>query len=136
LPTGYRYGVWPFVPRVGAVGPYPLREEARRVRRVRSRGFGRRVGVKEESTVMHWYGNDINAWGWLGMTLGMVAFFALLIIGSLVLIRSTGRGIRQPSLPTMPQSAEQQLAGRFARGEIDDTEFHARLSALHSEVLS
>ncbi len=82
---------------------------------------------------MHWYGNDINAWGWLGMTLGMVAFWGLLGTAIFMLVRPTGRG-SQPSGP--PPTPEQILAGRFARGEIDDTEFHAKLSALHAEVRS
>lgn len=83
--------------------------------------------------MMHWYGNDINAWGWLGMTLGMVAFWGLLVTAIVLLVRPSGHS-SQPS--GQPQTPEQILAGRFARGEIDDTEFHAKLSALHMEVLS
>lgn len=75
---------------------------------------------------MFWYGNW--SWGaWLLMTLGMVAFWGLVIWAIVSLVRSG------PSAPTAERpSAEQILAERFARGEIDGDEYHRRLDALRS----
>jgi len=35
-----------------------------------------------------------------------------------------------------PRTPEQMLAGRFARGEIDENEYTGRVAALHGKVLS
>jgi putative membrane protein len=83
---------------------------------------------------MFWYDNDMSWWGWAGMGVGMVLFWALLIAGIVALIAySTGnRGYRQP--PPTPPSAGQVLAARFARGEISETEYRDRLAALRSHA--
>ena len=75
---------------------------------------------------MFWYGDW--SWGpWLLMTLGMVAFWGLVIWAIVSLVRS------EPSAPPAERlSAEQILAQRFARGEIDVDEYHRRLDALQS----
>jgi putative membrane protein len=86
--------------------------------------------------VMHWYGDNINAWGWLGMTLGMLAFWGLLAAGFYLIFRSPDRNNQFGTVAGLPQTPEQMLAARFARGEIDDTEFHARLTTLHAAVRS
>ena len=36
-------------------------------------------GTTEEDDMMVGYGGDLSGWGWVGMTLGMIAFWALLI---------------------------------------------------------
>ncbi|MFI5688667.1 SHOCT domain-containing protein [Streptomyces sp. NPDC051636] len=88
---------------------------------------------------MMWYGG----WGWGGwfvMALFMVLFWALVIAGVVALARClTGshRGARQ-SGPTRSSDepgwgsgrAEDVLAERFARGEIDDDEYKRRLALL------
>jgi putative membrane protein len=59
------------------------------------------------------------------MTLGMLAFWGLVIWAILALVRSTaGDGARRETTP------EQILAERFARGEIDEDEYRRRLDAL------
>lgn len=82
---------------------------------------------------MMWYGGD--GWGWAGwilMTVGMVAFWALVITAVVLGLRYlTGSGGTAAStagagLPT----AEDLLAQRFARGEIDDSEYRQRLGLL------
>lgn len=73
--------------------------------------------------MMDWNG-DVAWWGWALMTFGMVAFWGLVAWVFVTLVRpgdrSTGGGAAS--------SAEQILAERYARGEIDADEYHRRLS--------
>ena len=79
---------------------------------------------------MFWYDNhDLSAWGWVGMILGMVAFWALVAAVIVWIVRSTPRPDRGEGRP----DAQQLLAERFARGEIDETEYHDRLATLRGE---
>ena len=86
--------------------------------------------VKGTSSVMFWYDHNLSAWGWIGMTVGMVAFWAL-VIGVVVWLV---RGLDRRDHPGTPQSPgpEQLLAERFARGEIDETEYRDRLNTLRA----
>ena len=82
---------------------------------------------------MMWgYYHDMSGWGYAAMGIGMVLFWALIIVGIIALVRV----IRPPS--TTPeraaQSPEQVLAARFARGEIDETEYQQRLTVLRSHA--
>jgi putative membrane protein len=82
---------------------------------------------------MMWYSGD--GWGWAGwalMTVGMVAFWALVITAVVFGVRylSGTRGTTANPPGSGPSSAEDLLAERFARGEIDDNEYRQRLSAL------
>jgi putative membrane protein len=83
--------------------------------------------------MMFWYDHGMGGWGWAGMGVGMVLFWALLIAGIVALIayingdRRDGRIARQTTPTTSP---EQVLAARFARGEIDETEYRNRLAVL------
>ena len=69
---------------------------------------------------------------YLVMMLGMLLFWGL-VVAAVVWV------VRQPSLRdraaggmvSAHRSAQQVLAERFARGEIDETEFTSRLAALH-----
>ena len=82
--------------------------------------------------MMYWDGDHMGGGGWALMILGMVAFWALVIVAVVFLVRSSRTGAQ----PLVPQTAvlapEQLLAGRFARGEIDDTEYTHRLTVLRS----
>lgn len=73
-------------------------------------------------------------WGaWLVMSLLMAMFWGLVIAGIVVLVRSLGS--RQPggSAPeTRQPSAEELLAERFARGEIDGDEYTRRRELLRA----
>jgi putative membrane protein len=84
---------------------------------------------------MWWYGDHTSGWGWVLMTLGMVAFWGLLIAGILVHPRAVTLHTQHGSA-TMPPTPEQLFAERFARGEIDETEYTGRLAALHAPVRS
>ncbi|MDT3442872.1 SHOCT domain-containing protein [Pseudofrankia sp. BMG5.37] len=93
--------------------------------------------------MMYGYDHDMSGWGWFAMSVGMLLFWAVLITGAVLLVRALIRSDERnrPSTrpPTEPPathgparlSPEQVLADRFARGEIDEQEFRARLAALH-----
>jgi putative membrane protein len=78
--------------------------------------------------MMWWYGDGINGWGLALMGVGMVLFWGFLVVVGMAVVRGLGRENRMPPQPT----AEDVLAQRFARGEIDDQEYRERLSALRS----
>jgi putative membrane protein len=82
---------------------------------------------------MMWYSGD--GWGWAGwvlMTVGMVAFWALVITAVVLVVRYLAgpRGAAASQSGPGQTSAEGVLAERFARGEIDDNEYRQRLSLL------
>lgn len=67
---------------------------------------------------MWWHYGDWGSGAWLAMTLGMVAFWGLVIWAIPALVRGTiGDGARREATP------EQILAERFARVEIDSDEY-------------
>lgn len=86
--------------------------------------------------MMFWYGNDMSAWGYAGMGIGMVLFWALIIVGIVALVRSSGSGGQRSGYsPAHDAPApEQLLAARFARGEIDETQYRARLAVLRDNI--
>lgn len=75
---------------------------------------------------MWWSHGDWGWGGWLIMTLGMIGVWAALIWAVLVMVRA-GSGIASPPEPT----ADEILALRLARGEIDEAEYRRRLDTLH-----
>jgi putative membrane protein len=69
--------------------------------------------------------------GWLLMTLGMLGFWALVAVLALALLRRPGQPHQQPQPDQQPQpGAEEILALRLARGEIDLDEYRQRLQTL------
>jgi len=82
--------------------------------------------------MMDWndgWNDGMGAGGWVMMTLVMVAFWALVIIAVIALFRGLGRD-GQASGSTAPRDPQQILEERFARGEIDADEYHARRQVL------
>ena len=70
--------------------------------------------------------------GWLAMSLMMVVVWGLPIALVVWAVRSSFHR-DQPSVTQQPRpDAEQVLAERFARGEIDEAEFAHRREVLHS----
>ena len=71
--------------------------------------------------MMFWSDHDMSGWGYAGMVIGMVLFWALIIVGIIALIRYTasapkaGPSCVYRAYPTT-RSPEQMLAARFARG--------------------
>ena len=81
--------------------------------------------------MMYPYGEHMSGWGYaLGIT-GMVLFWVVLVLAIALAVRYLDRR-RGESLPPPPPPprAEQVLAGRFARGEIDADEYRQRLDTL------
>ena len=76
-------------------------------------------------------GYAMSGWGWLLMTLGMLGFWALVAVLALALLRRPGPLDRQPPTDQQPRpGAEEILAQRLARGELDPEEYRQRLQTL------
>jgi putative membrane protein len=76
-------------------------------------------------------GYTMSGWGWLLMTLGMLGFWALVAVLALALLRRPGQPPQQPQPDQQPRlGAEDILAQRLARGELDLEEYRQRLQTL------
>ncbi len=85
--------------------------------------------------MMFWYDHNMSGWGAAGMGIGMVLFWILIVVGIVALIRAVTANNAPAATPTTPRvPPEQLLAERFARGEIDDTEYRQRLAALRDHT--
>jgi putative membrane protein len=89
--------------------------------------------MRRREIAMMYYGDHMTGWGWFAMSLSVVVFWGLVITAIVLLVRYLSQA-RQSSPP--PRRPEQLLAERFARGEIDETEYRDRLAALHGQVRS
>lgn len=78
-----------------------------------------------------WYHDGMGWGGWIVMTLAMVAFWALLILAVLALFRGSRDSAE---LPPDHRDPIQILDERFARGEIEEDEYHARSSVLRASA--
>ncbi|MGW2416800.1 SHOCT domain-containing protein [Streptomyces tubercidicus] len=80
-----------------------------------------------------WYGRHGGGWAWLATSVSLFLFLALLFVIALLIVRALGRSGpprgERPGTPTGP-GAEQILAERYARGEIDEEEYRRRLATL------
>lgn len=81
---------------------------------------------------MFWYDRNMGWWGYAGMGIGMVLFWALLILGIVALIRLSTRDENRRLSPS--PSPEQVLAERFARGEISETAYRDRLAVVRDHA--
>jgi len=83
---------------------------------------------------MMWWSHD--GWGagdWLAMSLMMVVFWWLVIALVVWLVRGSRREPqRRDSPPATTDRADEVLAERFARSEIDADEYTKRRELLHS----
>ena len=82
--------------------------------------------------MMYPYGEHMSGWGYtLGIT-AMVLFWGLLVLALAFAVRYAARRRDESVLPPPPPppTAEQVLADRFARGEIDAEEYQERLGTL------
>jgi putative membrane protein len=87
--------------------------------------------------MMFWYDHNMGWWGYAGMGIGMVLFWALLIAGivALVVYTTGNRSDRRiPPESTSTSSPEEVLAARFVRGEINETEYRDRLAVLRDHT--
>lgn len=85
---------------------------------------------------MFWYGHDPSGWGWFAMSASMVVFWSLIIMVGVLLFRAVNRPHEHTHIPAAPQTPEQVLGERFARGEIDEEEYRRRLNTLHAGPLT
>ena len=77
--------------------------------------------------MMIWCDHDMGWWGYAAMGIGMVLFWALLVVGIVALVRLvTNPKQAARSVATPPQV----LADRLARGEITESEYREKLAAL------
>lgn len=86
------------------------------------------TGCERSQPMMWWDGGGPGWFGWLLMTMVMLAFWGLLVFGAVAVYRNYRRdGARVP--PTGGDDPVQLLEERFARGEIDSDEFCSRCSS-------
>jgi putative membrane protein len=82
--------------------------------------------IEKEVPMMYW--SDPGWLGWTVMTVGMVAFWVLIAVAIAALI---GAGRRDSTTPQRhPEDARRVLDERFARGEIDEDDYHHRRELL------
>ena len=80
------------------------------------------------------WGNGMDGWGFALMSVSTALFWVLAIAGIVLLVRYLGDHRPQaPDRSPRPVDAEQILAERFARGEIDDDEYRRRLEVLRGQ---
>jgi putative membrane protein len=79
--------------------------------------------------MMYPYGEHMSGWGYALGIIGMVLFWTVLVLAIAAAVRYLDRK-RRESFPPLPPTAEQVLAERFARGEIDADEYRQRLDTL------
>lgn len=73
-----------------------------------------------------------NSWGagqWVAMSLMMVAFWSIVVVAVIVLVRSLRSDPRTPAAPSGPD-ARRILDERFARGEMDAEDYAQRRDLL------
>lgn len=83
--------------------------------------------------MMYGWNGDWGVWAWVLMALMMLIFWGgVVTVVILLLRRGQGPAAPGPYSPYAPShdEAERILNERFARGEIDETEFTARRAAL------
>lgn len=83
--------------------------------------------------MMYWNGHGVmSAWGWALMALGAVVFLAVVITAGVLLFHFLDRDGRQapPPVSDAVPSPQQVLVERYARGEISEDEYSARLAVL------
>lgn len=74
-----------------------------------------------------YYGDHMNGWGWALMSISTLVLWALLIT-VVVLLARYASGPQSSHTPGL--SAEEILAQRLARGEIDTEEYRTRLDTV------
>lgn len=114
---------------VPAPGPMPLALQRVRGDSKFSAGATAASAVTGGLKMMYWDGN-MGGWGYVLMTISFVLFWGAVIAVVVLLARALGPGNRSHNLSLGHGYAENPLAERFARGEIDENEYTARLDVL------
>jgi putative membrane protein len=79
--------------------------------------------------MMGWYYGGAGWAGWLVMAVVMVAFWGLVVFAVVALFRGIGR-TNEPADQTPRRDPLRILDDRFARGDLDVDEYHARQDVL------
>jgi putative membrane protein len=80
--------------------------------------------------MMYW-GGDMGGWGYVLTIVSFVLFWGTIITAIVLLARAPGAGGRRYDAGVPGRGlAEDLLAERFARGEIEENEYTARLATL------
>ncbi|MFD8636539.1 SHOCT domain-containing protein [Streptomyces sp. NPDC059533] len=87
---------------------------------------------------MYWNGHGMGAWGWFAMSFTQLIVWILILTAVVLMVRTfrhdtAGRSASEPGAASSAR-AENLLAERFARGEIDDEEFKRRLATLRGNA--
>ena len=86
--------------------------------------------------MMGWYNDSVGWGGWFAMSVMMVAFWGIVIFAVVAMFRGSnkesGRTGRKDQVTQ--HDPMRLLDERFARGEIDTDEYHARQAVLHDGV--
>jgi putative membrane protein len=81
--------------------------------------------------MMYPYGEHMSGWGYALGIIGMVLFWTVLVLAIAAAVRYLDRKRRESfPPPPLPPTAEQVLAERFARGEIDADAYLQHLDTL------
>ena len=81
--------------------------------------------------MMGWYDDGLGWGGWVVMSLSMIAFWALVVFAVVAIFRA---GREDGSSGPARRDPLEILDERFARGEIDETEYRARAEVLRASV--
>lgn len=81
--------------------------------------------------MMGWYNNSVGWGGWIMMSLAMVVFWGLVIFAVVAIFRGTSKDTERGDRVTH-RDPMQILDERFARGEIDEDDYHARREVLRT----
>lgn len=82
--------------------------------------------------MMDWNHDGVGWGGWIVMTLSMLVFWGVVVFVVVALFRSAG-GTGSPDR-LRPRDPMEILDERFARGEIDADEYHARQEVLRNSA--
>lgn len=77
---------------------------------------------------MWWFDHGAGGWGFMAVALLWIGFWALVVTAAVLVVRNLVRAGQDNGR----DGPERILAERFARGEIDEEEYHRRLTALRS----
>ena len=84
--------------------------------------------------MMVWWSQHGDGWAFMLMSISLLLFWGLVILGVVALVRGLAAsarptndgGVRRPT-------ADEVVAERFARGEIDEQEYRSRMAALRGD---
>ena len=76
--------------------------------------------------MMFWWGEGLNGWGYVLMSVSMALFWGVVILGIVALVRHLSGSGPSAGVGGPRPTPEEVLAERFARGEIDAQEYRNR----------